>query len=241
LVLADAAPHRTARGRSARHVAADPVVRKKINPMKLGIIIAIISIACAQAETKYNQEFITPPQKPGDPEGIGVLNLSGISAVIRRIEAEDKFVVIQVIEGGPSEKAGLQPNDQIHAIDNEAVSGKELLDVIHRLRGDPGTKVTVTIERNGKREDIEIIRDVVHLPFEESEFTIEIKEDKYLILGSEVSLKEIALALEQRASRNKAWPITIRHDGRTPYSSVTSILDICKEKGLTNIAFSTDN
>ncbi|MDX2081581.1 MAG: PDZ domain-containing protein [Terrimicrobiaceae bacterium] len=209
--------------------------------MKLGTIFAILGIACAQAETQYNQEFITPPQRPGDPQGIGVLNLSGISAVIRKIESEDKFIVIQVIEGGPSEKAGLQPNDQIHAIDSESVSGMELLDVIRRLRGDPGTKVTVTIERNGEREDIEIIRDVVHLPFEESEFTIEIKDNKYLILGSEVSLKEIALALEQRASRNKAWPIIIRHDGKTPYSAVTSILEICKEKGLTNIAFPTNN
>lgn len=205
--------------------------------MKTALLSLVFTSALAVAESQYNQEFVVSPATPTAPEGVIVMNPSGIAAALQRIEGEDKIIVAQVFEGGPSERAGLQINDQIQEIDGESVAGQALLAVVRRLRGDPGTEVQIKIERKGEARTIRIVRDVIRLPFAEEDFIIDIKNNKYMIRDLEVSLKEIDLSLSQRASINKEWPIILRSDSMTSYSTVTAILDICKEKGLTNVTF----
>ncbi|HRY99777.1 MAG TPA: S41 family peptidase [Bacteroidales bacterium] len=78
---------------------------------------------------------------------------------------EDTILIIQVIPGGPSEKAGLMAGDRIVTVDGEAVAGKSLttLDVMRRLKGDKGTRVELEISRRGYADLLPytIIRDVI--------------------------------------------------------------------------------
>jgi carboxyl-terminal processing protease len=57
-------------------------------------------------------------------------------------------VVVSPIEGGPAWSLGIQTGDVISAIDGKSTTGLTLEDVAARLRGDPGTKVQITIHRD---------------------------------------------------------------------------------------------
>ena len=55
--------------------------------------------------------------------------------------------VVSPIEGSPAFRAGIKTNDLITNIDDTAVKGLALNDAVKRMRGEPGTKVTLTLFR----------------------------------------------------------------------------------------------
>jgi carboxyl-terminal processing protease len=64
------------------------------------------------------------------------------------ISQEDGLVkVVSPIEGSPAFRAGLKPNDLITKIDDTVVKGLSLSDAVKRMRGEPNTKVMLTIFR----------------------------------------------------------------------------------------------
>jgi len=64
------------------------------------------------------------------------------------ITQEDGLIkVVSPIEGSPAFRAGLKPNDLITQIDETAVKGLALNEAVKRMRGEPNTKVTLTIFR----------------------------------------------------------------------------------------------
>ncbi len=65
-------------------------------------------------------------------------------------------LVAQVQKDGPADKAGIKPGDIIIAVNGKEV---ETPNDLQRLimRNPPGTKVTITVIRNGKKKDIEVV------------------------------------------------------------------------------------
>ncbi len=70
---------------------------------------------------------------------------------------EDGFVkVIAPIDDTPAQRAGVQAGDLIIKLGDEPVKGMTLQDAVTRMRGKPGTTLTLTIMRNGESAPIEI-------------------------------------------------------------------------------------
>jgi len=67
---------------------------------------------------------------------------------------KDTIMVISVISGGPSEKAGLLAGDRIVQVDDSVFTGKTITNekVLRTLRGKDKTKVKLGIQRLGTRE-----------------------------------------------------------------------------------------
>jgi carboxyl-terminal processing protease len=64
------------------------------------------------------------------------------------ITQEDGLVkVVSPIEGSPAFRAGLKTNDLITRVDETAVKGLSLNEAVKRMRGEPNTKVVLTIFR----------------------------------------------------------------------------------------------
>ena len=64
------------------------------------------------------------------------------------ISQEDGLVkVVSPIEGSPADRAGLKPNDLITKIDDSFVKGLTLNEAVKKMRGEPQTKVLLTIFR----------------------------------------------------------------------------------------------
>jgi carboxyl-terminal processing protease len=73
------------------------------------------------------------------------------------------LTVVSPIEGTPAFRAGVLAGDQIIKIDGESTKNFTLMDSVKRLRGPRGTKVTITIMREGlpKPKDFTLVRDVI--------------------------------------------------------------------------------
>jgi carboxyl-terminal processing protease len=64
---------------------------------------------------------------------------------------EDGLIkVISPIEDTPAYQAGIQSGDLIIKLDDTLVKGLSLNDAVNRMRGKPGTKITLTISRKGE-------------------------------------------------------------------------------------------
>jgi carboxyl-terminal processing protease len=76
---------------------------------------------------------------------------------------EGILTVVSPIEETPAYKAGILAGDQILKIDGESTKNFTLMDSVKRLRGPRGTKVTITIMREGfaKPRDYTLVRDVI--------------------------------------------------------------------------------
>lgn len=57
--------------------------------------------------------------------------------------------VVSPIDDTPAAKAGIKPGDLIIKIDDTAVNGLTLSDAVDKMRGEPGSKITLTIARQG--------------------------------------------------------------------------------------------
>jgi carboxyl-terminal processing protease len=80
------------------------------------------------------------------------------------ITQEDGLVkVVSPIEGSPAFRAGLKTNDLITKIDDTAVKGLPLNEAVKRMRGEPNTKVNLTIFRKDENRSfpVTIIREEI--------------------------------------------------------------------------------
>jgi carboxyl-terminal processing protease len=72
--------------------------------------------------------------------------------------------VIAPIDGTPADRAGLQPSDLIVAINGQSTQDMGLTKIVRLLRGDPGTKVTITVLRGTKTPfDVTITREIIQV------------------------------------------------------------------------------
>lgn len=72
----------------------------------------------------------------------------------------DTAVVIEVVPGGPSEKIGLRPGDRILRVDDKVIAGVKYPQdsMVRRMKGKAGTKVLITVGRDGETVPFEITR-----------------------------------------------------------------------------------
>ncbi|MBP3290027.1 MAG: S41 family peptidase [Alistipes sp.] len=90
----------------------------------------------------------------------------GVGATIRMRRDSSGVVVAQPYKGTPSDLGGLKIGDRFLAIDGEDVTKATTADISSRLKGVPGTKVRVKMERmmTGEEEEIELTRARIVIP-----------------------------------------------------------------------------
>jgi carboxyl-terminal processing protease len=87
----------------------------------------------------------------------------------------DTAIVLSVIPGGPSEKAGLAPGDRIIKVDEKVIAGTKTPQdsMIRRMKGPSGTKVKILVDRNGERVSFDITRDKIPVHSVDASFMID--------------------------------------------------------------------
>ncbi|MBU8908687.1 S41 family peptidase [Desertibacillus haloalkaliphilus] len=74
--------------------------------------------------------------------------------------------IVAPFRDSPAEKAGLQPNDQILEIDGESIEGLSLYEAVLQIRGEKGSIVNLTIDRQGVNDPIQIDVERDEIPYE---------------------------------------------------------------------------
>ncbi len=91
-------------------------------------------------------------------------NYAGIGAYVDTID--DWFTITRPIYSGPAYREGLQSGDRIIEVDGWPTYGHDNDEIIRRLKGEPGTRVTVKTWREGWDDfrTVTVDREVIHIP-----------------------------------------------------------------------------
>lgn len=101
-----------------------------------------------------------------DFEVLATGKYGGIGATIRMKRDSSGVVIAQPYKGSPSDLAGLKIGDRFVSIDGEDVTKCTSAEISSKLKGTPGTKVKLSVERvmTGKVEELEIERARISIP-----------------------------------------------------------------------------
>lgn len=125
-----------------QHMYVDSVDAEKLTEKAIVSLLEELDPHSTYLSKEELQEANEPLQ--GSFDGIGIqFNI-----------LHDTIYVVEPIQGGPSEKLGIQAGDKIVEIEGEAVAGIGIKnnDVLKKLRGPKGTQVQIGIQRRGSRE-----------------------------------------------------------------------------------------
>ncbi len=86
----------------------------------------------------------------------------------------DTAIVLNPITGGPSEKAGLLQGDRIVKVDETDIAGVKMPQdsMIRLMKGPKGSKVKITVNRNGTLIPFDIVRDKIPVNCVDASFMI---------------------------------------------------------------------
>ncbi len=109
-----------------------------------------------------HSSYLTPDMlKQVEVETKGVFGGLGIEIGVK----DGILTVIAPIEDTPAFRAGLKAGDKIVKIEKESTRDMTVIDAVKRLRGEPGTKVTISVVREGQSEPraYTITRDIIKI------------------------------------------------------------------------------
>ena len=90
---------------------------------------------------------------PTDYEEIRISTTGNYSGVGLDVSFESgKVIVVTPLDGTPAQRAGILPGDMLVSVDDIPVDKDHVEDTIGRMRGRPGTGVTVDVVRDGEDE-----------------------------------------------------------------------------------------
>ncbi len=159
----------------------------------------------------------------------------GIGAYVTQNTETGAIVIVKPIAGGPAEKAGLQAEDIIYAIDGKKVTGEDLSEALARVKGEAGTEVKLQIIRSGESDylDFTLVREEIEDDTVSSRMLTD--EIAYIAVSSfeEVTKEQFEAALKDLQDQGmQALIIDLRDNGGGLLSAAVQMLDQMLPKGL---------
>ena len=90
----------------------------------------------------------------------------GIGIIVSPEQNTKQLVVLSPVFGTPAHRAGILAGDIILEVDGESIEGWSLRESVERLRGRPGTQVSITVQQKdeAKPREITIVRALIKVP-----------------------------------------------------------------------------
>lgn len=159
----------------------------------------------------------------------------GIGSTVQQNVTTKIMTIVKPFVGGPAYEAGMLPGDIIYKVDGTDVTGMDINSVVAMMKGEEGTKVTVTVIREGVDDPIEmeITRRTVEVPTIEYEM---LADDIGYVLISEFDdvtvdqFKDAIKTLKKNGMR--ALVIDLRDNPGGLLTAVVSMLDYMLPKGM---------
>ena len=149
----------------------DQIERNYVDTIDMpGMTDAAIVGALAQLDP---HSIYMPPVKLKEAEEELSGNFEGIG--IQFNVPNDTAIVLEVIAGGPSEKAGLLTGDRLLKVDDRPIAGVKFPQdsMVRLMKGPSGTKVTVTVGRGSEEIPFEITRGKIPIHSVDASFMVD--------------------------------------------------------------------
>ena len=130
------------------------------------------AVSAALAELDPHSVYL-PPVELTESETELAGNFEGIGITFN--VPNDTAVVISPVQGGPSEKAGLLQGDRIVRVDDKDIAGVKMPQdsMIRLMKGPKGSKVRITVNRDGELIPFDIVRDKIPVHCVDAAFMID--------------------------------------------------------------------
>lgn len=160
----------------------------------------------------------------------------GIGVIIdgTRMQKDKTLPILNTIEDGPADKAGIKPFDKIIEINGESLEGLSTDEAMAKIKGERNTKVKIKVMREGYQDPLtfDITRDVVK---EHNSLCFTMKDHGVcyisLAMFSEKAIKQIEDLLQKsKEKKYKALIIDLRNNSGGLLSSVVDIAGLFLEK-----------
>ena len=145
------------------------------------------------------------------------------------------LTIISPIDDTPAYKAGLKAGDIILKINNKATLDMSLDEDVNLMRGKPGTKITLTIVRNGKPFKVTITRAIIKIKSVKAKDVKGYPQIEYIRIASfdknvVSSLKKILPKLKKEGK--KGIIIDLRNNPGGLLNQAVGTLDLFIDKGI---------
>ena len=102
----------------------------------------------------------------GEFGGVGMyISKQERDEITGEVQERDFVEIVSPIEDTPAYRAGIQAGDLITSIEGESTVELSIDDVVNRLRGEPGTEVTIMVRRGENLEfPVTLVRDTIEVP-----------------------------------------------------------------------------
>ena len=129
------------------------------------------AVVAALAELDPHSVYL-PPVELTESETELAGNFEGIGITFN--VPNDTAIVLNAVPGGPSEKAGLMQGDRIIKVDERVIAGKKTPQdsMVRLMKGPAGTKVKITVSRDGVLIPFDIVRDKIPMHCVDAAFMI---------------------------------------------------------------------
>ena len=173
---------------------------------------------------KYSAYY--PPQKSQEYTQAIEGSFVGIGVYAVFNEEEKRVVIAGVMDNGPAKEAGLSEGDIIMKIDGKDMAGVSLDDVVALMKGVEGTRVKVSVKRDGEEHEYELIRRKIETPT----VAYELFEEKvgYVAVSAfdTVTVKQFSEAIDNLTEQGMiGLIIDLRNNGGGNLYSVTELSD----------------
>ncbi|HSL00665.1 MAG TPA: S41 family peptidase [Rubrobacteraceae bacterium] len=140
-------------------VSDDYVDQGAVDPEKqtYGAIEGMLETLGDEGHTR----FLTPNEREANQRQTSGTYV-GIGVTLR--DDEDRVVVAAPIEGSPAERAGMKAGDVVVAVNGKDVREDELSEVVDKIRGPEGSRVELTVLRDGEERTFDLERAEVDSP-----------------------------------------------------------------------------
>ena len=196
---------------------------KLLDGIKQGLVSA--------AGDPYTVYFNPSDAKDFDNQLSGTI--TGIGAELGT-DDQNNIVIISPLSGYPAEKAGLKTHDIIAAVNSQPTQGMSVDAVVRKIRGNSGTKVTLTVIRgDAKPFDVSITRQKITVPSVKYEEDGDIGYLKISQFSSDtVGLAQKA-AQEFKAKNVKAVILDLRGDPGGYLNGAVGVSSLWLDRGKT--------
>ncbi len=185
-----------------------------------GIYRGIIASTGDRYSAYYSKEELEV--SAGDWQG----KFYGIGATLTLDPNTGYGLIDSTMPDSPAEKAGVKGGDIILKIDGEETFGMTLTEIVSRVRGEDGTEVVLTLERQGQEIEITVVRGEIT----ETEVAYEKKDDiGYIVIVGydDIAYGQFVEALDKaKADKVKGVILDLRGN---PGGDISVASNMCRE------------
>lgn len=178
----------------------------------------------------YSEYFTKDEMTDFSNETIGTY--VGIGVTMTKDSEKNQIVVYGVTPNSPAEEAGIKVNDIIIKVDGNDCTGDDFETIPNKILGQEGTKVSVTVLRDGK----ELTFDMKRRKIVNQTITSELLDDNigYIYLSSfeDNTYEQFKSAYDDLISKGaKSLIVDLRNNGGGIVKEATDIGDLFTDKG----------